>query len=73
MNYPDLTAELESILHTLEHQPDLPLDELTQKVQRAYALVGEGRQQLRTAEAAIYQLIESFEADEADTTTADGD
>ncbi len=65
MSYAELTTELDSLLHALEHQHDLPLDELTQKVQRAYFLIGEGRQQLRAAETAIHQVVDSFEAENA--------
>ncbi len=64
MTYATLTAELDTLLHELEHNPDLPLDELNQKVQRAYALIGEGRQQLRAAEEAVTRVIDDFGADE---------
>ena len=60
MTYADLTAELDALLHELEHTPDLPLDTLTQRVQRAYALIGEGRQHLRATEAAVTQVMDTF-------------
>ena len=68
MTYAALTAELDALLHELEFTPDLPLDELTQKVQRAYALIGEGRAHLRTAEEAVTRVIDEFggEAEEED-------
>ncbi len=71
MTYADLTAELESLLHELEHTADLPLDELTKRVQRAYALIGEGRQQLRVTEEAVTRVMEEFGADELDDDDAD--
>lgn len=60
MTYATLTAELDALLHELEHTPDLPLDELTHKVQRAYALIGEGRQHLHAAEEAVTRVIDDF-------------
>lgn len=65
MTYTDLTNELEDLLQEIEHNPDLPLDALTQKVQRAYALIGEGRQQLRATEAIVTRVIEDFGQEEA--------
>ena len=75
MTYTDLTAELENLLHEIEHNPDLPLDELTHKVQRAYALIGEGRHQLRATEALVTRIIEDFAADNAaeEASADDGD
>ena len=74
MTYAALTAELDALLHELEHTPDLPLDELTQKVQRAYALIGEGREQSRAAEESVTRVIDDFDgtdAEEADDETDD--
>ncbi len=65
MTYTDLTTELENLLHEIEHNPELPLDELTHKVQRAYVLIGEGRHQLRATEALVTRIIEDFAADNA--------
>lgn len=64
MTYAALTEELDALLHELEHTPDLPLDELTQKVQRAYALIGEGRDHLRAAEEAVTRVIDDFGGEE---------
>ncbi|MBC7448607.1 MAG: exodeoxyribonuclease VII small subunit [Hymenobacteraceae bacterium] len=66
MTYAALTAELDALLHELEFTPDLPLDELTQKVQRAYALIGEGRAHLRAAEEAVTRVIDAFGEEEED-------
>jgi exonuclease VII small subunit len=64
MTYAKLTAELDSLLREIENTPDLPLDQLTKKVQRAYVLIGEGRQQLRTSEEAITRVISDFGSDD---------
>ena len=57
MTYAALTAELDTLLHELEHNTELPLDELSQKVQRAYALIAEGRQHLYAAEESVTQVM----------------
>ena len=58
MTYTALTAELDALLHELEHD-DVPLDALTQKVQRCYTLIREGRALLRTAEDAVTAALET--------------
>lgn len=57
MTYAALTAELDTLLRELE-AADVPLDALTQKVQRCYALIREGRAHLRTAEEAVAQVLD---------------
>ena len=71
MIYADLTTELDALLHELEYNADLPLDELTRKVQRAYALIGEGRQHLRVAEEAVTRVMDDFGADDFEEDEAD--
>lgn len=76
MTYAALTAELDHLLHELEHgDTDVPLDELTRKVQRCYALIAEGRRLLREAEDAVAHVIEdaALPADGAEEEEADDD
>lgn len=73
MTYAELTAELEALLRDLERD-DLPLDELTTKVQRCYALIREGRRHLHAAEEAVTRVIDEFgPEDAADDEEADTD
>lgn len=65
MTYAELTTELEALLRDLERD-DLPLDELTEKVQRCYGLIREGRRHLHAAEEAVARVIDEFGADEDD-------
>jgi len=64
VTYADLTTELEALLRELEHD-DIPLDELTLKVQRCYTLIREARQHLHAAEEAVARVIDDFGPDGA--------
>jgi exodeoxyribonuclease VII small subunit len=63
--YRNAIEELETILRALETDT-VDVDELTAKVQRSSELIRLCKQKLRAAEAAIDQVFDSLDEEEAD-------
>ena len=60
LSYEDACAELEQIVHDMEHG-DISVDELSEKIKRSAVLIRFCKQKLKTTEESVEAILKDLE------------